>query len=245
MNPTIKLLKSHRSIRKFTNKKIDESLLNEIVLAGQAAASSSFLQGVSIIRITDKEKRNKFSELANNQQYINTAAEFLVFCADMNRSSQCCQWHGEKATEGFTEQFIISTVDTALFAQNLVVAAESEGLGICYIGAIRNNPTLATELLELPKNVYPVFGLCLGYPDQNPETKPRLPVSIVMKENIYSNNGDKIKIAAYDEVIREYYKNRTGNNKSVSWSEQMSGLLGKEVRVYMRDFLKSRGFEMK
>ena len=86
----------------------------------------------------------------------------MVFCADLNRSSMCCNWHDSKATEGFTEQFIISTVDTALLAQNVVIAAESAGLGICYIGAIRNNPQKATDLLELPKNVYPVFGLCLG-----------------------------------------------------------------------------------
>ena len=83
MNETIELLKSHRSIRKFKNKKIDKDLLNQILSAGQAAASSSFLQGFSIIRITDKEKRETFSVLANNQNFINEAAEFLVFCADL------------------------------------------------------------------------------------------------------------------------------------------------------------------
>ena len=163
----------------------------------------------------------------------------------MNRSSECCNWHNAKATEGFTEQFIISTVDTALVAQNVVVAAESADLGICYIGAIRNNPLLASELLELPKNVYPVFGLCLGYPDQNPEVKPRLPLSIVLKENSYSNDKDKKIIEQYDIRVREYYQKRTSNNKSATWSEQMSGLLGKEVRLHMRGFLKGRGFEMK
>ena len=245
MNNTIELLKSHRSIRKFKDKKIDEDLLNEIMRAGQAAASSSFLQGVSIIRITDQVKRKAFSELANNQAFINDASEFMVFCADLNRSSMCCNWHDSKATEGFTEQFIISTVDTALLAQNVVIAAESAGLGICYIGAIRNNPQEATDLLELPKNVYPVFGLCLGYPDQNPEVKPRLPLNVVLKENSYSNNKDKEIIEEYDIEIKKYYQKRTDNKKSMTWSEQMSGLLGREVRLHMRQFLKNRGFQMK
>ena len=245
MSNTIELLKSHRSIRKFKDKKIDENLLNEIICAGQAAASSSFLQGVSIIRITNQEKRKKFSELANNQAFINDASEFMVFCADLNRSSACCNWHDAKATEGFTEQFIISTVDTALLAQNVVIAAESAGLGICYIGAIRNNPQKATELLELPKNVYPVFGLCIGYPDQNPEVKPRLPLNVVLKENSYNVDKDKEIIEEYDLEIKKYYQKRTDNKKSMTWSEQMSGLLGREVRLHMRQFLKNRGFQMK
>ena len=125
--------------------------------------SSSFLQGFSIIRITDKEKEKKFSVLANNQNFINEATEFLVFCADLKRSSMCCELHNAQATEGFTEQFIITTVDAA-GTQNVVVDRVC-GL-ICYVGAIRNNPQTA-DLLNLPKNVYPVFGLCLGYPNQN------------------------------------------------------------------------------
>ena len=245
MNNTIELLKLHRSIRKFKDKKIDENLFNEIIRAGQAAASSSFLQGVSIIRITDQVKRKAFSELANNQAFINDASEFMVFCADLSRSSMCCNWHNAKATEGFTEQFIISTVDTALLAQNVVIAAESAGLGICYIGAIRNNPQKATDLLELPKNVYPVFGLCLGYPDQNPEVKPRLPINVVLKENSYNVDKDKEIIEEYDLEIKKYYQKRTDNKKSMTWSEQMSGLLGREVRLHMRQFLKNRGFQMK
>ena len=245
MNETIKLMKSHRSIRKFTNKKIDEKLLAEILTAGQAAASSSFLQGCSIIRITDKEKRKKFSVLANNQEFINEAAEFLVFCGDLKRSSMCCELHNAKATEGFTEQFIITTIDTALLAQNVVIAAESAGLGICYVGAIRNNPQTATDLLELPKNVYPVFGLCLGYPNQNPEVKPRLPLELILKENSYNTDNDINIIKDYDLEMQEYYKKRTDNKKASTWSEQMSGLLGREVRVFMREFLKNRGFAMK
>ena len=168
---------------------------------------------------------------------IISAPEFLVFCADLNRSSRCCYKHGTSPTEGFTEQFIIATVDTALYAQNVVVAAESQDLGICYIGAIRNDPTLATNLLNLPQNVYPVFGLCIGYPAEDPEVKPRLPLSVIVKENVYDSNDEKEQINRYDEIIRKYYAERSGNNKSQSWSEQMSGLLSSQSRPHMRAFL--------
>ena len=245
MNTTIDSLIAHRSIRKFTEQKIDNDLLDQLILAGQAAASSSFLQGVTIIRVTDRNKRKQFSKLAGGQSQIISAPEFLVFCADLNRSTRCCYKHGTLPTEGFTEQFIIATVDTALYAQNVVVAAESQDLGICYIGAIRNDPKLATNLLNLPQNVYPVFGLCIGYPAEDPEVKPRLPVSVIVKENVYDSNDEQEQIDRYDEIIRRYYAERSGNNKSQSWSEQMSGLLSSQARPHMRAFLSSQGFEMK
>ena len=248
MNPTIELLKSHRSIRQFTDQPIQSALLNELVLAGQGAASSSFLQGASIIHVTDKAKRAALAEVANDQAYVETAAEFLVFCADLNRAAHCCDLHGAEAQTDFTEQFIIATVDVALFAQNMVVAAESAGLGICYIGALRNNPAAVSSLLDLPDNTYPVFGLCLGWPDQNPEVKPRLPVDIIMREISYTAPSDAAvasSLAAYDETVRAYYKTRTSNQKSQSWSEQMSGLLGRESRPHMQSFLQARGFMRK
>ena len=129
-----------------------------------------------------------------------------------------------------------------LYAQNLVVAAESAGLGICYIGALRNDPARVTEILELPQQVYPVFGMCLGYPDQDPEVKPRLPLSVVLKENGYHTTGEAEAIAAYDERMRAYYAARTDNQKAQGWSEQMAGLLGREGRPHMLEFLRSQGF---
>ena len=188
------------------------------------------------------DKRVALRDVANGQRYVEEAPEFLVFCADLSRSMRCCELHGGEAAKGLTEQFIIATVDTALYAQNLVVAAESVGLGICYIGALRNDPARVTEILDLPQQVYPVFGLCLGYPDQDPEVKPRLPVSVVMKENSYSTAGEAEAIAGYDEDMRAYYAARTDNQKAQGWSEQMAGLLGREGRPHMLEFLRSQGF---
>ena len=245
MNPTIDLLKAHRSIRQFQNRPIQTDLFQDLIKAGQAAASSNFFQAVTIIRVTDLKKRAKLASLANNQAFVETAAEFLVFCADMNRAASCCDLHGAEANTGFTEQFIIATVDAALVAQNIVVASESAGLGICYIGALRNNPAEVSTVLDLPHDTYPVFGICLGWPDQDPEVKPRLPIDVVLRENSYSNGTVGVNFDDYDEVIRGYYATRSSNQKSMSWSEQMSGMLSKESRPHMLDFLKTKGFLQK
>jgi len=130
-------------------------------------------------------------------------------------------------------------------AQSLVTAAESVDLGICYIGGLRNNPGPVSELLQLPKGVYPVFGLCLGYPDQDPEVKPRLPVPVVVKQDVYNEKGDQESIADYDESIREYYRTRTGGGHGISWSEQVATLLSEKSRPHMREFLAGQGFKFK
>jgi nitroreductase len=243
MSSVIDLLKSHRSIRKFADRTIDPKLMEELFVAGQAAATSSFLQGTTIVRVMKEETRHKFAELAGNQPYVEKAAEFMVFCADLKRAGNYCDAYDKPFEGDFTEHFIIATVDVALMAQSLVTAAESEGLGICYIGGIRNNPSLVSELLELPKGVYPVFGLCLGYPDQDPEIKPRLPLPVIIKEEVYNEEGDKEAIAIYDEVIRDYYRTRTGGGHGVSWSEQVADLLSEKSRPHMKAFLEEKGFK--
>lgn len=245
MSSVIDLLKSHRSIRKFTDQAIAPELLEDLFSAGQAAATSSFLQGSTIVRVTNPEKRSKIAEMAGNQKYVETAAEFMIFCADLKRAGNYCEAYDMPFEGDFTEHFIIATVDVALMAQSLVTAAESVGLGICYIGGIRNNPGPVSELLELPRGVYPVFGLCLGYPDQDPEIKPRLPLSVIVKEEVYNEDGDKEVIASYDDDIREYYRTRTGGGHGISWSEQVASLLSEKSRPHMREFLEGQGFKFK
>jgi len=242
MNDIIKLLKSHRSIRKFTNQAIAPEMLEEILRAGQAAATSSFIQATSVIRVCEPEARQKLVEYSGGQAYVASASEFLVFCADLSRAGLCCELQGVEQVEGFTEHFIIATVDVALMAQNVAIAAESLDLGICYIGGLRNNPQGVSELLNLPDQVYPVFGMCLGYPDQEVDLRPRLPLPVILKQERYSTDGDRETIAEYDTVIEAYYAKRLGGTKSMSWSKQVASLAGKEARPHMLEFLQGKGF---
>ncbi|MCP3955336.1 MAG: oxygen-insensitive NADPH nitroreductase [Desulfobacterales bacterium] len=245
MNSVMQLLRSHRSIRKFTEEPVADSLIQEIIRCGQAAATSSNLQATTVIRVRDTAVRSEMARLAGDQTYVATAGAFLVFCADLNRSRRACEMQGGRFIGGMTEHFIIATVDVALFAQNCAVAAESAGLGICYIGGIRNDPARASALLELPDQVYPVFGFCLGYPAQDPEVKPRLPLAVILKEERYQDNADQEGIQQYDENLRHYYRTRTGGTKDSCWTWEMKALVGKESRPHMREFLKSCGFVMK
>jgi nitroreductase len=245
MSSVIDLLKSHRSIRKFTDQAIEPELFAELVSAGQAAATSSFLQGATVVRINTPETRSAIAKLAGGQSYVESAAEFMVFCADLKRPGNYCAEYDKQFEGDYTEHFVIATVDVALMAQSMVTAAESVGLGICYIGGIRNDPAQVAALLKLPKGVYPVFGLCLGYPDQDPEIKPRLPLSVILKEEVYNEVGDREAIAEYDENIREYYRMRTGGGHGISWTEQVSSLLSEKARPHMKGFLADQGFKFR
>ena len=246
MNSVIDLLKSHRSIRRYKNQALEEGVLEQLILAGQAASTSSYIQATSVIRITDASVRQAFVELSGNQPYISSAAEFLVFCSDFERNYQRIQRdnnNGENIDFGWTEQFISATVDVALFAQNVVIAAESQGLGCCYIGGIRNDLDKVTELLDLPKRVYPVFGLCIGVADQSPMIKPRLPLASVLHEDKYALTDVKhVLIDEYDQHIREYYQVRSKGRLDQTWSQQMLKQSVSQTRAYMKKYLIKQGF---
>ncbi|MDP4548083.1 oxygen-insensitive NADPH nitroreductase [Marinobacter sp. MDS2] len=245
MNPTIELLKSHRSIRKFKDQQIPRELFEDLIRAGQSAATSSHVQAYTLIHVVNPESRARLAELAGGQPYVESASDFLVFCADMKRSTEAAERSGADVTRGMTEQLLVASVDVALMAQNMVVAAESVGLGICYIGGIRNNPQEVSDLLKLPEHVYPVFGLCLGYPDQNPEVKPRLPLASILKQDVYDDSSDEALVAEFDDTMARYYRERTGGNKSTNWSEQLKPLFTSKLRAHMKEFLNKRGFGIK
>lgn len=245
MNPTINLLTSHRSIRKYTSRTIPRDLFETFIRAGQAAATSSHVQAYSIVHVVDPDNRATLAELAGGQAYIADSSDFLVFCADMKRSTDAAERAGANVVRGMTEHLLVASVDTALMAQNIAIAAESEGVGLCYIGGIRNNPAEVSKLLRLPDHVYPVFGMCLGYPDQQPEVKPRLPLASILKTDYYQDEDEVAQVNAFDSEMRRYYQERTGGNRDTTWSEQLKPLFTTKVRPHMRKFLQDRGFEMK
>jgi len=245
MNEVIKLIKAHRSIRKYEDKPIDEKLISEIVEAAQWASTSSFVQAYTIIGVQEKEIKEQLSLLCGEQPYIAQCPLFLVFCADLHRLEKACEVQNTVMVGEYTESFIMSTVDAALAAQNAMLTAESLGLGGVYIGGIRNNPDKVSDLLKLPSYVYPVVGMCLGYPAQNPENKPRLPLQVVYKRDVYQNHEDMERIKEYDEQISTYYQSRTKGKRNDSWTQQMAEKMNKEIRPHMRGFLRSKGFLMK
>lgn len=233
---------SHRSIRQYTEQAIDEALLHQLIKCGQAAASSSFIQAYSLVQVTQADTRESIAALAGGQKWVQSAAEFLVICADLTRVEYCCVEQGLGELEGQTEHFLAATVDAALMAQNLMLAAESEGLGAVFIGGIRNDPAQVSKLLKLPKQVYPVFGLCLGWPDAEPDLKPRLPVEVILHKDQYDDSRCASDVQAYDQQMQQYYQHRGGNQKVSNWSEQTAAAVQKKKREHMLAFLREQGF---
>lgn len=245
MNPTIELLKSHRSIRKFQDQPLPEGKLEELIRAGQSAATSNQVQAYTIVRVTKPENRETLAELAGGQPWIKACSEFLVFCGDMKRATEAADRAGADVVSGMTEQLVVASVDVALMAQNVATAAESENLGICFIGGLRNNPQQVSELLKLPEHVFPVFGMCIGYPDHNPEVKPRLSVDTILKQDYYDDSRDKEQVDAFDNTMHQYYLERTGGKKDSTWSEELKPLFTSKLRPHMKEFLEKRGFGVK
>jgi len=217
MTPTIDLLRSHRSIRSFTDQPVTDEQREAILGAAQGASTSSFLQCSSIIRITDPALREKLVEFTGGQKYVASAAEFWVFCADFNRNQQI----NPQAELGLAEQLLLGCVDTALLAQNAMTAAESLGLGGVFIGGIRNQVEEVIELLKLPKFVMPLFGMCIGHPAQDHQVKPRMPQSMLVHENSYQPLNPQT-LADYDEQLAAYYlQSPTCNTASPSGVAKM------------------------
>ncbi len=245
MNDVIKLLNAHRSVRAFKKIPVSQATVETIVQCGQAAATSSFIQAYSVIQVAQGPKRERLAALANEQTFINDAPVFLVVCADMQRHKMACEKHNVDMLSGYAEQFMTATIDASLLAQNMAVAAESIGLGICYIGAVRNEIDAVSELLELPDLVTPLFGLCIGYPNTKPDLKPRLPVSAVLKQEVYADPDAQQLLDDYDEQTSIYYQTRSGGQKVQSWSEQIAAKLKQESRPHIMNFLKKKGFLLK
>jgi FMN reductase (NADPH) len=242
LNTTISQLLNHRSIRRYTAQQVSEEQLLQIVQAAQCASSSSNMQAYSVIAVSDPEKKQKLAQLAGNQRQIEECPIFLVWCADLLRMKVASASIEELPVPSTTEYFMAATIDAALAAQNAAVAAESLGLGIVYIGGVRNQPHEVCELLNIPDHVYPVFGMCLGYPDEAPTLRPRLPIQTVLHREQYSTDPYETGIAQYDERMKHYMLNRTGGKKDSTWSMEMASKLRGTGRTHMKDFLQERGF---
>lgn len=244
MNPTIELLLKHRSIRKFKNEPVTDEQFAAIIRAAQSASTSSNMQAYSVIRVNDPVKKKRLAEAAGGQPYVEENPLLLVWCADLYRLRMARGMHGDINEEALatTENLLVATVDAALAAQNAAVAAESLGLGIVYIGGIRNQPEIVTELLELPLHVYPVFGMCIGIPDQQPMPRPRLPQEAIVHADRYDPAAYPDALSRYDAEMKAYMLERTGGKRDHAWTEDMAAKLAQPNRAYMKAYLAKQRF---
>ena len=144
----IELLTAHASVRKYKDMPLSKEDVHELIHAGQHAASSHFVQAYSVIHVTDSAKRDKLAELTKNPKQILSAGAVLIFCTDYCRLEKAAALLGREIDFSHAENVLVGVTDVALFAQNVAVAAESKGYGICYIGGVRNAPEEISELLR-------------------------------------------------------------------------------------------------
>ena len=248
VNDVIALQLRHRSVRQFTSEDVSDDAVTAIVAAAQSASTSSNMQSWSVIEIRDPERKAAASELAGDQEFIRQAPVFLVFIADWARNRAIAKHHDQPdAGIDYLESTLVSFVDAGVAAQNAAIAAESLGLGITYVGSVRNNPIALSELLQLPAGAFPVAGMAIGHPhpDDAARVKPRLPQDIVRHRETYTTPADSA-IDAYDDALSAYYASQ---GSARPWSPTVLARVRDEAslrgRHVMREALEQRGLPSK
>jgi len=197
--PVIQQIHKHRSIRKYKQDQIPDALLTEILEAGIRSSSSGNMQAYSIIITKDRELRSKLLNPHLQQSMVVDAPVLLTFCADFYRMRRWLKL--SEAPDNFDNffSFMVAAIDAILVSQTVALAAESRGLGLCYLGSTFANADQIGELLELPENVVPVVGYSLGYPDEDPALRDRLPSHGILHQETYHDYTDQEIQSIYAE----------------------------------------------
>jgi FMN reductase (NADPH) len=253
-NPTLELIHSHVSVRAYRPDPLPARLIETVVAAGQCASTSSNMQVYSVIAVTGQEKRNRLAELCGSQEQIRQAPVFLAWYADLARLDHACALRGYTQETGYVENFLVAAVDTSLAAQTAALAAESLGLGICYIGSIRNHPQEVIDLLEMPRLTFPVTGMTLGWPAGKARVRPRLPLTAVLHLERDERQNEEQDLQQYDRemLATGIYQGRqvpvpgrAGEIEQYSWSEHSARRVSQALRTELRSILEKQGFSLR
>ena len=200
-NETIASQLAHRTIRAYKDQPLTDAEVETLMDVARHTATSSFLQSCTVLHITDPQVREAIGA-ASGQPYVGgTKGDLFIFVADLYRNSRIRAEQGISSEAlGSMNLFLTAVEDALLAAQNVVVAAESMGLGT------------VVKALELPELTFPVLGLLVGHPDQEPGQKPRMPLSVVTAKNTYPRVESYTEtLADYDREVTEYYDLRSGS----------------------------------
>lgn len=193
------ILKTRRTIRKYSSIPVDDELLNDILQMGCRTSTTGNMQVYSIIVTRDEKKKKELSPFHFNQKMITEAPVVLTFCADFNRFSKWCRLR--KAEPGYDNflSFFTAAIDALLVAQTVCIAAESKGLGICYLGTTTYMAREIINVLKLPSGVVPVTTVTLGWPAEHPDQVDRLPLDAVVHTEEYEDYSPGRLARIYNE----------------------------------------------
>ncbi len=187
----IDLANSHRSIRSFTPQDIDDTLLKKILYAGLRSSSAGNMQTWSVIVTKDGAQKEWLYQAHRQQQMILEAPLLLTFCADVFRMREWIRVNNSRQSFDDFLGFLTGTVDAVIAAQTISLAAESVGLGICYLGTTWWAANKLIEFFELPQGVFPVTSLVVGYPAEDPPLRDRLPLELIVHHAKYRRLSDQ------------------------------------------------------
>ena len=208
-------MKQRRTIRRYQEKDVMPALLNELMEIACRASTVGNMQTYSVVVTRDAAMKEKLSPAHFNQPMVKKAPVVLTFCVDLNRFSKWCEQR--QAIPGYDnlQWFVTGAVDALLAAQTFCVAAEEKGLGICYLGTTTYNPNQIIDALQLPKLVFPITTITLGWPDELPEQVDRLPLEAILHQETYHDYSveDIDRLYAYKESLPENLKFIAENNK--------------------------------
>ena len=245
MNETIKTQLNHRTIRAFEDKPLTKEEVDLLVEVAQRTASSMYLQAYSIISITDPTLKAAFSAISK-QPYVEKNGHLFLFVVDYHRNVQLTKAQDRPAKlQGTADYFIAGLTDATIAAQNMVVAAESLGMGTVFLGSLHNDAQQIIDLLGLPEYTFPAVGLAVGWPNQEPQLKPRLPKEVMHMENHYQVLENPLKeIEAYDEEITGYYDTRDLNHRVDRFSKQVADKMETlpPKRLALLEVIQQQGF---
>jgi nitroreductase len=206
------ILLNRRTIRKYKQMPVAESLLLELLNESCRASTTGNMQVYSIIITRDEEKKRELAPCHFNQRMVTEAPVVLTFCADFNRFDKWCLLR--KAEPGYDNflSFMTAAIDALLVSQTFCIAAEARGLGICYLGTTTYLAHKIIEVLQLPAGVVPVTTITLGWPDEKPEQVDRLPLEAVIHYETYSDYTES--------TIEMYYREKEERSDSAQFIKE-------------------------
>lgn len=249
-NEMIALQMRHRSVRAFAETPLPAGLVEVLVAAGQSAATSSNMQTTTVIAVRDKARLARIAALCRNQPFIAHAPLLLCFVADLSRPARIgAALDIPLPALDLLDTYVTAATECGIFGQNVALAAESLGLGICYLGNLKQEPERIAQELRLPASAIVLFGMCIGYEDPARVTgiRPRLPQSIILKHEIYEDADEARHLCDYDRVFTAH---EVGQRRApVPWSARHHdrfadpAYLGNRKR--MKAALRRMGFKLR
>lgn len=244
---TIEVLADRISIRKFTDRPVDDAHVQAVLRAAFRAPTSSNIQSYSVVVVRDRDVLARIAPITRNQKHVIEAPVFLAFCADLSRVEHALAERGKTLDDNNLEVGLVSSIDASLVGMSAYLAADSLGLKGVMIGAVRNDAVATAEILGLPHRSYCVFGMVLGWPAEAPQQKPRMEYADVVHYERYGNlEGGRPTpeaVAAYDEALAAHYASVGKATTPDSWSHDMVAKFDPKVRANLRGGLKQLGFD--